>query len=197
MKNIVVFASGQGSNAQNLITHFQTHPAARVRWIVSDRAEAGVLDIAAREGIETRLLDPGFFKEPDAFVQQLKDLPADLIVLAGFLRKIPRTMVEAFPQRIINLHPSLLPKYGGKGMYGQRVHEAVLAAGEPTSGITIHYVNERYDDGAPILQRSCQVDKGETPESLARKIHALEHLWLPRVVEALIRNVPVSTLTDA
>lgn len=197
MKNIVVFASGQGSNAQNLITHFQTHPAARVRWIVSDRAEAGVLDIAAREGIETRLLDPGFFKEPDAFVQQLKDLPADLIVLAGFLRKIPRTMVEAFPQRIINLHPSLLPKYGGKGMYGQRVHEAVLAAGEPTSGITIHYVNERYDDGAPILQRSCQVDQGETPESLARKIHALEHLWLPRVVEALIRNVPVSTLTDA
>lgn len=196
MKNIVIFASGQGSNAQKILEHFRHSELARVRWIVSDRRDAGVLDIASREGIEARILDPGFFREPEPFVQELEQLPADLIVLAGFLRKIPAALVQTFPARIINLHPALLPKFGGKGMYGLRVHQAVLAAGEKVSGITIHYVNEHYDEGAPILQRSCEVLPGESPESLAGKIHALEHLWLPRVVEALIRKVPVSTLTD-
>lgn len=196
MKNIVIFASGQGSNARKILEHFRHSDLARVRWIVSDRREAGVLDMARREGIETRILDPGFFRAPEAFIQELQQLPADLMVLAGFLRRIPAALVQAFPSRIINLHPALLPNYGGKGMYGRRVHEAVLAAGEQNSGITIHYVNEHYDEGAPILQRSCEVEPGESPESLAVKIHALEHFWLPRVVEALIRKVPVSTLTD-
>ena len=196
MKNIVIFASGQGSNAQKILDHFRASELARVRLIVSDRPDAGVLEIARREGIRTRILDSGFFREPGAFVRELEALPADLIVLAGFLRKIPPEMVQDFGSRIINLHPALLPKYGGKGMYGRRVHEAVLAAGEKRSGITIHYVNEHYDEGAPILQRSCEVVPGESPESLAAKIHALEHRWLPLVVEALIRKVPVSMLTD-
>ncbi|MEC5148038.1 phosphoribosylglycinamide formyltransferase [Chitinophaga sp. 212800010-3] len=186
MKNIVIFASGAGSNAQKIIDHFRGSGKAKVVLIVCNKPGAGVLQIAEREGIDSVLIDKDAFFRSDKYIQLLKDYHTDLVVLAGFLWKIPVNLVQAFPGKIINIHPALLPKFGGKGMYGHFVHEAVVAAGEKESGITIHYVNEKYDDGEAILQERCEVTPEDTPETVAKKVQALEHQWFPVIVERLL-----------
>ncbi|WP_346316802.1 phosphoribosylglycinamide formyltransferase [Chitinophaga sp. YIM B06452] len=186
MKNIAIFASGAGTNAQKIIDHFKGSSLARVSLIVSNKAEAGIFKIAEREQIPAVLIDKEQFFRGDTYVKLLQENNIDLVVLAGFLWKVPVNIVQAFPGRIINIHPALLPKYGGKGMYGHFVHEAVLAAGDAESGITIHYVNEQYDDGGVILQERCAVSPGDTPETLAKKVQALEHRWFPLIVERLL-----------
>lgn len=186
MKNIVIFASGAGSNAQKIIDHFRESGKAKVVLIVCNKPGAGVLQIAEREGIDSVLIDKDTFFRSDKYIQLLKDYHTDLVVLAGFLWKIPANLVQAFPGKIINIHPALLPKFGGKGMYGHFVHEAVIAAGEKESGITIHYVNEKYDDGEAILQERCEVTPEDTPETVAKKVQALEHQWFPVIVERLL-----------
>ncbi len=186
MKNIAIFASGTGSNARKIIDHFKGSPNIRVAAIVSNKPDAGVLHIAASENIPSFIIDKEAFFRGDTYVKLMQELHIDLIVLAGFLWKVPANLVQAFPNKIINIHPALLPKYGGKGMYGHFVHEAVIAAGDPESGITIHFVNEKYDDGATILQEKCAITSADTPESLAQKVLALEHKWFPVIVERLL-----------
>ncbi len=184
---IAIFASGAGSNAQKIIDHFRGHPTIKIGLIVCNKEGAGVLSIAKKEHIETLLVEKERFFRGDAFVPELKDRDIDFIVLAGFLWKIPVKLIQAYPNKIINIHPALLPKYGGKGMYGNFVHEAVIAAQETESGITIHYVDELYDHGGVIFQANCSLDKSDTAESLAKKIHALEYQHYPRVVEEVIK----------
>lgn len=186
LKNIAIFASGAGSNAKKIIDHLKGNPSIQVAAVVSNKPDAGVLKIAADENIPSYIIDKDNFFRADNYVKLMQDLRIDLIVLAGFLWKVPANLVQAFPNKIINIHPALLPKYGGKGMYGHFVHEAVIAAGEPESGITIHFVNEKYDDGATILQEKCTIEPHDTPESLAKKVLALEHQWFPVIVERLL-----------
>jgi phosphoribosylglycinamide formyltransferase 1 len=184
---IAIFASGAGSNAQKIIDHFRRHPTIKIGLIVCNKEGAGVLSIAKKEHIETLMIDKEHFFRGDAFVPELEAHFIDFVVLAGFLWKIPVKLIQAYPNKIINIHPALLPKYGGKGMYGNFVHEAVVAANETESGITIHYVDELYDHGGVIFQASCLLDKSDTAGSLAKKIHALEHLHYPGVIEEVIK----------
>jgi phosphoribosylglycinamide formyltransferase-1 len=186
LKNIAIFASGTGSNAQKIIDHFKQTNIARVTLILCNKPGAGVLQIAEREGIPSVIIEKEPFFHSDHYIEVLREAQIDLIVLAGFLWKVPANLVQAFSNRIINIHPALLPKYGGKGMYGHFVHEAVIGAGEKESGITIHYVNEKYDDGATILQERCVILPEDTPASLAQKIQVLEHTWYPVIVERLL-----------
>lgn len=186
MQQIAIFASGAGSNADQIIRYFSNHPFIKVSLVVSNKPEAGVLDIARKAGIPVLLLDKETFFRGGGYVNELKEAGIDFIVLAGFLWKIPTTLVEAYRNRMINIHPALLPGYGGKGMYGNRVHEAVIAAGENQSGISIHYVDEVFDHGEIIFQATCPVEAGDTPESLAARIHGLEHANYPRVIEELL-----------
>lgn len=186
LKNIAIFASGTGSNAQKIIDHFRHSDIARVTLIVCNKPGAGVLQIAERENIPSVLIDKTAFFNSDTYIKVLQDAKIDLVVLAGFLWKVPANLVQAFPNRIINIHPALLPKFGGKGMYGHFVHEAVIAAGEKESGITIHFVNEKYDDGETILQERCEITADDTPETVAKKVQALEHRWFPVIVERLL-----------
>lgn len=185
-KNIAVFASGSGSNARKLIEYFKESPTARVALVVSNKADAGVLDIAREHGVPTQVIDRVSFRESEAFLAELREKNIDFIVLAGFLWLVPDWLVAAFPGRIVNIHPALLPKYGGKGMYGMRVHEAVVAAGERESGITIHVVDERYDEGDMVFQASCPVEPGDSPADVARKVQALEHRFFPEIVEKML-----------
>lgn len=186
--NIAVFASGAGSNAQKLIEYFRNSSVARVALIVCNKPGAGVLAIAEKENVPALLIEKENFFRGDAYLPQLQEQKIDFIVLAGFLWKIPVKLIEAYPKRIVNIHPALLPKFGGRGMYGQYVHEAVLQAGERESGITIHYVDEHYDNGDVIFQTACPILSGDTPESIAHRIHQLEHLHYPRVVEEVIQR---------
>lgn len=188
LKNIAIFASGTGSNARKIIDHFRNSRLARVTLIVSNKAGAGIFNIAEEENIPAVLIDKEEFFRGDRYVKLLQEKEIDLVVLAGFLWKVPSNLVAAFSGRIINIHPALLPKFGGKGMYGHFVHEAVLAAGEKESGITIHYVNEKYDDGGVILQERCAISPEDTPETLARKVQVLEHQWFPLIVERLLTS---------
>jgi len=183
---IAIFASGAGSNAQKIIDRFRNHPAINVSLIVCNKPGAGVLSIAQKENIPALILEKEKFFRGDAYVPELKEKNITFIVLAGFLWKIPVGLVRAFPNAIINIHPALLPKYGGKGMYGHFVHEAVIAAGDKESGITIHYVDEIYDHGKIIRQEKCAIVPDETPETLAQKIHLLEHEHFPVVIEELL-----------
>lgn len=182
---IAIFASGTGSNAVNLIEHFKEKK--QYEFIVfSNKKEAPVLEKAQKLDIKTYLFGRKDFYETGEVLNILKKENIDFVILAGFLWLIPTPIIQAFPHKMINLHPSLLPKYGGKGMFGQKVHEAVITAKETESGITIHYVNEKYDEGQIIFQAKCTVEAGETPESLAQKIHSLEHLHLPKIVEETV-----------
>lgn len=185
MHSIVIFASGKGSNAAAIIRYFKENPVAQVALIVSNKADAGVAELAVREDIPFLVVNRQSFHET-LFLNQLESYQPALIVLAGFLWKIPETLVQAFRNKIINIHPALLPEYGGKGMYGKFVHEAVLAAARTESGITIHYVDEVYDNGAIILQARCPVCEGDDAEKLAARVHALEHFFLPRTIEFLL-----------
>ncbi len=186
MKQIAIFASGAGTNAARIIDHFRHHPAVKISLIVCNKPGAGVLGIAEKERIPTILLEKEPFFRGNGYVDELRERKIDFLVLAGFLWKIPATLVKAYKGRIINIHPALLPKYGGKGMYGHFVHEAVIAAKEKETGITIHYVDELYDHGQAIFQASVGVDPADTPESLARKVHKLEHEFFPRIIEEVV-----------
>lgn len=187
--NVAIFASGAGSNAQKLIDHFRKHSQIKIALIVCNKPGAGVLTIAQNEKIPSLLIEKEQFFRGNAYVEELKHHNVDFIVLAGFLWKVPVQLVKAFPQRIINIHPALLPNYGGKGMYGRFVHEAVIAAKESQSGISIHYVDELYDHGQLIFQATCNVEASDTPDSLAQKIHALEHEHYPVIVEKVIEEL--------
>lgn len=189
MISIGILASGSGSNAEKIVEHFEGSPLARVVLIASDNPEAGVLERARRHGVPTAVFSRAEFAAGDAPLAALREAGVDYLVLAGFLRLVPLNIIEEFAGRIVNIHPALLPAYGGRGMYGARVHEAVIAAGERESGITIHRVNGRYDDGAIIAQFRCPVSAGDTPETLAARIHALEHCHFPEVIETEIINI--------
>jgi len=189
-KRIAIFASGGGSNAKKIIEHLHDHAAMKVALIVSNKPKAGVLKIAASSHIPTLLLSRENFYEKQLFGQKLLDQNIDFIVLAGFLWLIPEYLVKVFPNRIVNIHPALLPKYGGKGMYGKYVHQAVKAAGEKETGPTIHYVNEHYDEGNIIFQVSCSLNEEDTPESIAGKVLELEHQYYQKIVESLVQALP-------
>jgi phosphoribosylglycinamide formyltransferase-1 len=183
MKRIAIFASGTGSNAQKILSHFKTSNKIDVALIVSNKTNAGVLNFAKEYSVPTLIIDREKFLKGDGYVPELQAAKIDWIILAGFLWKIPVSLLNHWEKRIINIHPALLPKYGGKGMYGEAVHRAVLAAKEKESGITIHYVDEQYDHGATIFQATYPVLSTENAASLAKKIHALEHLHYPVVIE--------------
>lgn len=185
---IAVFASGAGSNAEVIIKHFKYSALASVALVVCNKLGAGVLFIAEKENVATLFIEKEPFFRGDAYLYQLKSYGIDFIVLAGFLWKMPSILIEAYPKRIINIHPALLPKYGGKGMYGQYVHEAVLNAGEKVSGITIHYVDECYDNGDIIFQTACPVLEDDTTEDISSRIHNLEHANYPRVIEEVLEG---------
>ncbi|WP_108422420.1 phosphoribosylglycinamide formyltransferase [Flagellimonas amoyensis] len=186
MKQIVILASGSGSNAENIITYFKEKPLATVSAVLSNKHTAKVLDRCDRLEVPAFYFNKIAFTKSDAVVEALKSLQPDLIVLAGFLWKIPSNIIEAFPNKIINIHPALLPKYGGKGMYGAKVHQAVKENGETETGITIHYVNEHYDEGAIIFQSKTAVEPSDNPDSIAEKVHQLEYEHFPKVIEKLL-----------
>ncbi len=185
--NIAIFASGAGSNAQKIISYFKESSKINVSLIVCNNSKAGVLNIAAKENIPVLLIEKNKFAAT-GYVEELTNQTTDFIVLAGFLWMIPQVLINAFPNKIINIHPALLPAYGGKGMYGNAVHAAVVAAGEKESGISIHYVDEKYDHGKVIFQAKCLVAENETAESLAQKIHQLEHEYYARIIERVLEE---------
>ena len=190
MKQIAIFSSGAGSNAKKIIDHLTSLKekgisTAIVSLIVCNKPGAGVLKIAEENSIPTLLIEKEKFSRGNAYIDELKTAGIDFIVLAGFLWMIPIALVKAFHGKMINIHPALLPKYGGKGMYGKFVHETVIANKEKESGITIHYVDEVYDHGQIILQATCLVSEDETPESLAKKVQVLEHRHFPATVALL------------
>ncbi len=186
MEHIAVFASGTGTNAENLIRYFRTHPHCRVNLVLCNKPGAGVLDRAARLGVKSVVITRQDLYETGRALNLLKEHRVDFIVLAGFLWLIPQPVLEAYPGRIVNIHPALLPAYGGKGMYGRRVHEAVIKNGDKKSGVTVHLVNEEYDAGNILFQEECDVLPGDTPDTLAERVHQLEYEHYPRVVEEWI-----------
>ena len=188
MKRIVIFASGSGSNAENLIKFFQDSDHASVIQIFCNNQHAKVLDRAKRLGVSALSFNRVAFTKTDDVLDILKATEPDLIVLAGFLWKFPEHILKCFENKVINIHPALLPKYGGKGMYGMNVHNAIIQNNESETGITIHYVNENYDEGAIIFQVKCQVSKQDTAQDVAAKIHKLEMEYFPKVVEQLLNE---------
>ena len=187
MKKIVIFASGSGTNAENIVLYFNKIVEAKVIYIFSNNANAKVLERAKNLNIPTEVFSKEEFNG-DKVLQKLNSIQPDLIILAGFLLKFPQNCVAAFPNKIINIHPALLPKYGGKGMYGMNVHRAVVENKEHETGITIHYVNENYDEGNIIFQKNVPLSGNETPEDVAAKVYELEQKWFPQVIEKLIRQ---------
>ena len=190
MKNIAILVSGSGTNMENISRYFEGSTLARIALVISDNPAAYALTRAQAEGIETLVMTRPETRRMGALNSALQEHGIDFLALAGYLSLIPADVTWVFDHRIVNIHPALLPAYGGKGMYGMRVHEAVIAAGEKESGITIHYVNERYDEGNVIAQFRISVSEGETPESLAEKIHALEYEHYPKVIERLLLELP-------
>jgi phosphoribosylglycinamide formyltransferase 1 len=188
-KNIAIFASGTGTNAANIIQYFSNKQSANVVFIVCNNPDAGVLKIAEAFNIPSLIIQKEKFFKGDAYIPELKNAGIDFIVLAGFLWKIPSLIINAYRDNIINIHPALLPKHGGKGMYGNFVHEAVLSAKEKESGITIHFVDEFYDNGKTIFQTTCPVYENDTTETLAKRIHELEYKFFPKVIEELIEKM--------
>ena len=186
VKRIVIFAPGSGSNAANIIQHFEPNDQVKVVGICCNNSNAGVLNVAARNGVASHVFNKSELETTDVVDEILIKASPDLIVLAGFLLKFPNRLVHRYDGQVINLHPSLLPKFGGKGMYGAHVHKAVLEAGELESGITVHFVNDEYDDGAIIAQFSCELVDEETPASLQLKIKALEEMHFPTTVEKVL-----------
>lgn len=187
-KRIAIFASGSGSNAQKIMEHFKYSDGAEVALVLSNNPEAFVLQRADNFEIPTHVFDRHDFYESNEVVDLLKRLDIDLVVLAGFLWLVPDNLLKAFPNKIINIHPALLPKFGGKGMYGDRVHKAVLEAGEEEHGITIHFVNENFDEGEVIYQAKFRVEPGDTLEVVKFNGQQLEHLHYPKVIENLLKK---------
>lgn len=187
MKRIVIFASGSGTNAENIIKYFKNSAKAQVSLVLSNKENAGVFDRCKNHQIRCLYFKKSQFTESDEVLDLLKK-EADFIVLAGFLLKVPENIIRAFPNKIINIHPALLPKYGGKGMYGMNVHKSVKENGETETGITIHYVNEHYDEGTIIFQASTSVEETDSPESIATKVHELEYKYFPKVIEETLEK---------
>ena len=187
MKRLSIFVSGGGTNLQRIAEYFAENPEVEIANVICNNLNAYAIERAKNLGIPCKVISRAEFKSED-FSKELLDQNIDLIVLAGFLWLVPQHLIEAFPNKIVNIHPALLPKYGGKGFYGEHVHEAVVAAKEEYSGITIHYVNECYDSGAIIFQAKVALEEGETADSLAAKIHKLEYQHYPEVIENLIKN---------
>lgn len=185
-KRIVIFASGSGTNAQNLIEYFQQSELGEVVLVLSNRKDAKVLIRSKSLNVRAKHFTKEELFSSQGVLKLLKEAQADLIILAGFLLKFPAFILNEYPNQVINLHPALLPKYGGKGMYGHFVHEAVVANKEEKTGITIHYVNENYDEGAIIFQKSVTLTENDTPETVAEKIHKLEYAYFPGVVESIL-----------
>ncbi len=185
MKNVLLFASGGGSNVRAILKYFKDSIHVSFPLIVTNNPRAGVIGIAQEYDTEVLLINKEIFST-GVFIDTIDFYKPDLIVLAGFLWKIPEYLVKAFPNKIINIHPALLPKYGGKGMYGHHVHEAVVRNKEKESGITIHFVNEHYDEGTILLQKSIALETGDTAESVASKVLALEHAWYAKVIESIL-----------
>lgn len=186
MKNIAIFASGSGTNAENIARYFSNSETIKVAVVLSNNKNAGVHARMEKLNIPSVSFTHEEFIEGTAVLAKLAEYDTVLIVLAGFMNKISDTLLKAYPNKIINIHPALLPKHGGKGMYGMHVHEAVVAAGEKESGITIHYINENYDEGAVIFQATCPVLPTDTPEEVATKVHALEYAHYPHVIEEVL-----------
>lgn len=187
-KRIVIFASGNGTNAENIIRYFQESEVAEVVLVLSNKKEAKVLERAKKLKVNTASFTRAELSSEEGIIKSLKKADPDLIVLAGFLLKFPENLIAEFPNQIINIHPALLPKYGGKGMYGSAVHQAVVANRDLETGISIHYVNENYDEGAIISQRKVGVSETDTAEIVAAKVHKLEYEWFPKIIEELLQN---------
>lgn len=188
MKNIAVFASGSGTNAENIVKYFEDSDLARVAVIFCNRKNAGVMDRALKLGVRSIYFDKNEI-ENGQVLNKLKEIKIDFIALAGFLLKIPSDIIDEFEGRIINIHPALLPDYGGDGMYGMAVHEAVVENEEEESGITIHHINDDYDEGEIIFQESVEIDYEDTPEDVQYKVQQLEHKHYPEVIEYLIKDL--------
>ena len=193
-KNIAVLASGSGTNAENIIRYFREKGSARVALVLTNRQNAFVLERAKWLGVPCVWFAKSDWESGELVLSTLREHDIDFVVLAGFLARVPDNILHAYPNKMINIHPSLLPKFGGKGMYGDRVHEAVIASGEKESGITIHYTNEHYDEGGIICQQKCPVLPGDTPEELAQRIHRLEYEYYPKVIEELVEGLSPSYL---
>ncbi|WP_026452129.1 phosphoribosylglycinamide formyltransferase [Aequorivita capsosiphonis] len=187
-KRIVIFASGSGTNTENIIKYFQRTQFAEVVLVLSNKKDAKVLERAEKLNVEAVSFTKDKFLSEEGVLKILKSAQPDLIVLAGFLLKFPEIIITEFPDKVINIHPALLPKYGGKGMYGSFVHDAVLNNKDVETGITIHYVNENYDEGAIISQKKVKLLKTETSETIAKKVHSLEYEWFPKVIEEILQN---------
>lgn len=185
-RKIAVFASGTGTNAAKLITHFRDNPIGEIALIICNKPGADVIQIAITNKIDVLLIEKERWFRGDGYVRELKNKNIDYLILAGFLWKLPSTIIQAWSGKILNIHPALLPKYGGKGMYGKYVHEAVIKAGETESGITIHIVDEQYDHGPTVFQATCKVHTGDDAEILAARVHELEHRYYPEIVENFI-----------
>ena len=183
---LAIFASGSGSNAENIIRHFQHHPSVEVCCVLCNKQGAYVLERTAPYGVKQKVFSRDEMYNSDDVLHYLNTFHVDYLILAGFLWLMPQRIVDAYPERIINIHPALLPAYGGKGMYGMRVHEAVVAAGEKETGITIHLVNEKYDEGKSLFQARVALTAKDTPETVAEKIHELEQTHFPRVIEEYV-----------
>ncbi len=188
MPRLAIFASGNGSNTQRLIEYFSGHPTVTINLVLCNKPDAYVLIRAANLGVPAVVFNRFMFYQTNLVLEHLRAYQIDFLILAGFLWLIPDNLLSAFPGSIINIHPALLPKYGGKGMYGMKVHEAVIAAGDPESGITIHHVDEHYDEGKIIFQATCIVSEEDTAESLAGKIHQLEYRYFPGVIEKVVTS---------
>ena len=187
-KRIVIFASGNGTNAENIIKCFQTNELAEVVLVLSNKKDAKVLERANNLNVQTESFTKEELISEEGILKKLKEVKPDLIVLAGFLLKFPEIIIAEFPNKIINIHPALLPKYGGKGMYGNAVHEAVVKNKDAETGISIHYVNENYDEGAIISQKKVEVSETDTPETVAAKVHELEYEWFPKIIEEVLNG---------
>ena len=188
MRHLAIFASGTGSNARQIIEFFKNSAEVQVTLVVSNKRDAGVLDIARQQGIPTHVTDRKTFDETEDLLGILREHQVNFIALAGFLWLIPGYLIRAFPRKIVNIHPALLPKYGGKGLYGLHVHTAVQAAGESETGITIHYVDEHYDEGDIIFQARCPVSPTDTPVDIAHQVLTLEHAHYPRVIQEIMHD---------
>ncbi len=189
MRNIAIFASGSGTNAENIIRYFSNRNTARVSAVLSNKKEAFVLKRAAALNVPAIFFERGDFYSSGRVIEELDCHKTDFIVLAGFLWLVPADILTKYQLRIVNIHPALLPAYGGKGMYSDRVHRAVLANGDKESGITIHYVNEFYDEGDIIFQARCKVCPDDTPETLAARVHELEYRYYPEIIEELVMKL--------
>ena len=189
MKKIAIFASGRGSNAKKIIDHLSKNSDCQVALVLSNKVDAHVLNIAKENNIQSHVVNRNSFYNTDDVVKLLETVKVDLIVLAGFLWLIPENLIKAFPEKILNIHPALLPKYGGKGMYGQHIHKAVFEAKEKESGITIHLVNEVYDEGKIIFQAHCDLTETKNAEEIGKKVLQLEHKYYPLVVEKYLDRV--------